>query len=115
MVENNSDSAAMLEEQGSVLGAENCRVINEDAERFLLGNSESFDIVFLDPPFTDGALAHTCEILHRQGHLNPDALVYLESDSEITVPPPYTRLKTSSAGKVQFALAKLDPGRKQSQ
>ena len=112
MVENNRENAAMLRDQGEMLGAENLQVINEDAQRFLHKNTEKFDIVFLDPPFTDKLLGQTCETLHVQGHLKPAALVYLESDSEITVHPPYTRLKTSSAGKVQFALAKFDPRRK---
>ncbi len=113
MVEQNADSASMLIQQGAELGAEGLSVVNDNAEHFLESNQTGFDIVFLDPPFAEDYLQKCCESLLNMGNLNPAALLYLESDSDIAVKPPYTILKRSRAGKVQFMLLEIDSGRVQ--
>lgn len=111
MVEKNADSAAMLVEQGRVLGAQGLNVVNDLAGNFLESCQASFDIVFLDPPFAGDSIQKCCQSLVKNGNLKQSALLYLESDSDIAVQPPYTIVKRSHAGKVQFALSQIDSGR----
>ncbi len=111
MVEQNSDSAAMLVKQGLVLGAEGLSVVNEDADSFLESCQTSFDIVFLDPPFAGDYLQKCCASLLNYSSLKQTSLLYLESDSDIAVQAPYTIVKRSHAGKVQFVLLEIDSGR----
>ena len=65
-----------------------------------------FDIVFLDPPFGQDLLAPVCFALQRPGWLRPDTRVYVESaaDPEPPLPPDWTRLRQTRAGRVAARL-----------
>jgi len=108
LVEQNRQSAAMLAQQAEVLEATGHRIVCDDAFNYLACSTEPFDIVFLDPPFTENLLQRTCETLLNKGHLRPGARVYVESDGEIVITAPYTMLKQARAGTVHYAL--LQPG-----
>ena len=45
------------------------RVVTADAKRYLAGPSEPFDIVFLDPPYAERALADICSRIEQGGWL----------------------------------------------
>lgn len=55
------------------------------ASEFLAGCHQGFDIVFIDPPFSDSLQWQSVALL-RPEHLSPHALVYVESPSA-QVPP----------------------------
>ena len=88
------------------------KIICDKAENFLSTSEKKFDIVFLDPPFSKNLLQKACESLRNKGHLNTDALVYLESDRKIAVTAPYAFFKQARAGNVHYALLKNRSGRK---
>jgi 16S rRNA (guanine966-N2)-methyltransferase len=97
--------AARLDEWGAHGG----RVENVDARRFLeRAPAESFDIVFLDPPFASGLLRETCGRLEQGGWLAREALIYIEcpADRELedTVPRGWTALRAKRAGEVGYHL-----------
>lgn len=58
------------------IGAENIKLETRTAEDFLSQNNQLFDIVFVDPPFSDNILQKTLQLLHP--HLAENALVYVE-------------------------------------
>ncbi len=111
MVERNRDSVDVLAEQAQVLQAKHINIVCDDALHYLAASTQKFDIVFLDPPFSENLLYRTCESLLNRGHLHPEALVYVEDDHEIDVTAPYTVIKKARAGKVHFMLLGSDPGR----
>lgn len=112
MVEQNRDTVDMLAKQAKALQASQVNIICDDAGNYLIGPTQKFDIVFLDPPFSKNLLQKACETLLNKGHLHSDSLVYVESDSEIAVTAPYTVFKQARAGRVRFMLLGNDLGRK---
>lgn len=92
-------------------GCDRGQVVCSDAARFLAGTPEPFDIVFLDPPFADRALADACRALDLQGWLRPGGLAYLEepaSAGEPELPAGWTLLRSKRAGEVGYHLARRD-------
>ena len=98
------------------LGCERGQVIHADARRYLDGAVEPFDVVFLDPPYADRALAASCRRIAERGWLEPGGHAYLE-DAAAAGPPElpqgWTMLRSKRAGEVGYHLARRDvpPGR----
>lgn len=96
------------------LEATNAEVRMEDSRRFIAAPaSHPFDIVFLDPPFSENYLPELCAMLETNGWLASSALIYIESPSQSdtpTLPAHWTLLKNQRAGAVSYHLAqrKLD-------
>ena len=87
-------------------------VVTADVKRYLAGPSEPFDIVFLDPPYADHALADICDRVEQRGWLRPGGLAYLEDAASAgppALPPGWTLLKSKRAGAVGYHLARRDP------
>ena len=60
-------------------------IINEDAMVHLATPSkQSFDLVFLDPPFSKNLLLETIEKLSNNHYINSQTQIYIESDYKIT-------------------------------
>ncbi|MGD9842581.1 MAG: 16S rRNA (guanine(966)-N(2))-methyltransferase RsmD [Steroidobacteraceae bacterium] len=91
-----------------------------DALNFLQQATQSFDLVFLDPPFADaefgGLLARLLQQLETCGHLNPRALIYLECPSSLGAPTAWAHWpgnwhlhRSAQAGQVGYHLARRNP------
>ena len=90
-------------------GAARGRVIEVGAARFLRAPGEPFDLVFLDPPFGQNALADYLPMLAEGGWLKPAGLVYLENERAAgapALPAGWELLKSKSAGEVGYHLAR---------
>ena len=69
--------------------------------------SESFDIVFLDPPFHQNLLEDCLSILRKGSFLGPSAKVYVESESKLDedeLSKFWRTLKAKTAGNVHYYL-----------
>jgi len=67
----------------------------------------SFDIVFIDPPFSEGLLEPCCQLLASNGLLAENARVYLEMDvvtSHSFFPPEWQLLREKKTGQVAYYL-----------
>jgi 16S rRNA (guanine966-N2)-methyltransferase len=110
-VEIESAATRRLSQTLEGFGCDRGQVVCSDAARFLAGTPEPFDIVFLDPPFADRALADTCRALDLRGWLRPGGLAYLEepaSAGEPELPRGWTLLRSKRAGEVGYHLARRD-------
>lgn len=67
------------------------RVVLSDAESFLLGTKEIFDIVLLDPPYNKGLIPPALERL--EGKLSQDAVVLCEHELKEELPEQVGNLK----------------------
>ena len=108
-VEYSRPAAAAIRENLEVFGSRAGRVLNMDAQRFLGGAPERYDIVFLDPPFSSDIIDSCCARLETGGWLAEAALVYLEQDRSKpppTLPPGWELFRSSHAGQVNFSLAR---------
>ena len=60
-------------------------IINEDAMIHLTKPSkQSFDLVFLDPPFAKNLLLQTIEKLSNNNYINRQSQIYIESEYKLT-------------------------------
>jgi 16S rRNA (guanine966-N2)-methyltransferase len=109
MVEQAAPVVRMLEANAKLLGASVLRVVQGDALRWLEGPAQTFDIVFLDPPFAvAGLLQRACDLLEARRWLAPRALVYLEApapDDLPALPGTWELLRDKRTGQVRYALA----------
>lgn len=106
-VERDTLTARALAERLAEWQAVGARVVCRDARRFLEGAPQSFDIVFLDPPFGGPLLGETAARLHAGGWLVPGGLVYLECAAREGLPPlpvDWQCLRSGRAGEVGYHL-----------
>jgi 16S rRNA (guanine966-N2)-methyltransferase len=89
-------------------GASGAQVEHNDALRFLAGTpAQTYDIVFLDPPFSSDLLAESARALEERQWLARDAWIYVETSDRAGLPPlPHTwrLMKTKAAGVVGYHL-----------
>lgn len=105
-VERDREAAAAIEANLARLGRDEVEVAAVDAQDYLAGNPQPFDIVFLDPPFASDMLVEVLQPL--QAWLRPGTLVYLEFPAGSGAPPlpaGWQTLKSSHAGRVDYLLA----------
>jgi len=106
-VEKNNVSAMAISALLAKLKCEHAEVLKMDARRYLDGEAQAFDLVFLDPPFADRDLDILCKLLEAQHWLSPEALVYIEIDRAQglpALPANWQVKKQKTAGAVEFAL-----------
>ncbi|MEG1894865.1 MAG: 16S rRNA (guanine(966)-N(2))-methyltransferase RsmD [Oscillospiraceae bacterium] len=80
---------------------EKCRAVNMSAQDFLRTTKETFDIVFLDPPYNQGILQEilprVCEILSDNGIIIAESELGFSLQEKI---PELIEVKTYKYGKV---------------
>jgi len=97
-----------LQAQARTLDASQARIVQAESMRFLQGRGESFDIVFLDPPYRQGLLPSCMHLLEERGWLAPGAWVYLEAERGMDPPLPdnWQLHRSREAGRVGYHLAR---------
>lgn len=106
-VDTNPAAITTLKENLALLKAENAEVIRGDGLNYLQGNLRQFDVVFLDPPFRRDLLQPALKLLAEQGWLAKGARLYLELESEESLPELPTGwelLRSKEAGQVAYHL-----------
>ncbi|RLA00471.1 MAG: 16S rRNA (guanine(966)-N(2))-methyltransferase RsmD [Gammaproteobacteria bacterium] len=107
MVELDTKVAMQLQDNCQLLNAENCHIIQNTAQRFLMNNSMKYDVVFIDPPYQADLWAEIAQLLVDSGCLVGNAHIYLEYPSKIDLPvlPKHWNLKKDKkAGDVRYCL-----------
>jgi 16S rRNA (guanine966-N2)-methyltransferase len=111
-VEQAQAAARNLQAQLTLLkGAANGKIMEMGAARYLRGNPRLFDIVFMDPPFGQDALAEHVPRLEAGGWVSEGALIYLENERAAglpRLPSHWELLKSKSAGEVGYHLARIN-------
>ncbi len=101
-----------IEQHLKTLGAKNASLYCDNALNWLDHNTtkQSFDIVFLDPPFSLPLLQTCCQQLANFTLLRAPAFVYLETSSVAsmpTLPSNWSLYRHKTAGQVQYALCEI--------
>jgi 16S rRNA (guanine966-N2)-methyltransferase len=102
MVENDRAGFESLKKSLAIIGAKQVELVFGDAFDFLKRSQDGFDVVFLDPPFGQNALALALEQL--PGRLATGARVYVEAPAPLEAPPPWRELRRARAGQVSYQL-----------
>jgi 16S rRNA (guanine966-N2)-methyltransferase len=106
-------AAQQLKQNLASLSCPHAEVVNGDTLNLLKqGTDLGFDIVFIDPPFRKDLANPTMALLTEHGWLNPEALIYLETESELSqleTPSTWQELKHKTAGQVSYRLLQYCP------
>lgn len=109
-LELNRNAVASLRDNLQLLDASQGEVIHTDSLHWLdQSASRQFDLVLLDPPFHQGLLQRSCQLVQEQGWLAPDALIYTESEqppSTLGLPTSWQLHREKHSGQVYYALWK---------
>ena len=106
-VENNALACRALKENAIKLAANQIKIVQSDVFRYLAGDAELFDVVFIDPPFSIGLAVQTCQWLEEKDWLSRHAKIYVEAESSLKLdgmPPNWRQLKSKVAGEVGYHL-----------
>ncbi len=92
----------------ATLRCDNGQVLQSDALAYLQNQPATpFDLVFLDPPFSQDLLLPACTLLEERGWLADDAWIYTESEqvpSSLGMPGNWRLHREQKAGQVHYAL-----------
>ena len=109
-VEKSASVAAAIRKNLGDLEATNAEVVHDEAVNFLnKTDPQSFDIVFLDPPFDMDLLAKSCGLLQEKGWLAANAIIYLEQSKgreNPVLPAGWVISHEKVAGKVSYSLVR---------
>ena len=102
------EAVTSLRAQVATLDAGQVEIVQADARQWLRGPAETFDIVFLDPPFSAGLLDATTQLLETNGWLAPDAFIYIEAEkgASLELLPGWDIYRERTAGQVDYRLIK---------
>ncbi len=105
MVEKDRKAAEQLKANAQLLQTTKAWVINSDALSWAARCGDSFDIVFLDPPFA-ADIAPGCLEVCKSGLVKSEGLVYLEISrlQKLQVPEEFEILKSKTSGNVMYQL-----------
>ncbi|MEN8216319.1 MAG: 16S rRNA (guanine(966)-N(2))-methyltransferase RsmD [Pseudomonadota bacterium] len=102
LVEKERDVVQGLKQQVATF-APDIEILCADALQFLKGTPETFDIIFLAPPYGHDLLRPTCPLLEEGGWLSPHALIYLETErrfGEPSLPATWQVIRRQKVGQV---------------
>jgi 16S rRNA (guanine966-N2)-methyltransferase len=102
MVENDRAAFSVLQQSKEALRAQQVELVLGDASAYLEGAADRFDLVFLDPPFRQNALAPLLGRLETR--LAPGARVYIEAADAVQEGAAWRELRRARAGKVSYQL-----------
>ena len=108
MVDSSHDVVAALRENAELLSASSLQVCQQDAASYLTAGPGPFDVVFLDPPFSNPALlVQSLDALSAPGRLAAGAWIYIETpatSAEPEVLAGWALEKRKKAGQVAYRL-----------
>lgn len=72
---------------------------------------QSFDIIFLDPPFNSKLIEPVCEKLLSSGYLTKDTIIYIEAEKDLNlhaiIPQSWQILRQKITGQIGCYLIKI--------
>lgn len=109
MVDQSSLVVKALQAQLKIFGAQNADIFQARVPNNWPIVTKPFDVVFLDPPYSENLLLPTCRALEEKNLLAPKAFIYLENNHPIVesdLPQGWQVLKAKKAGQVEYFLVK---------
>lgn len=107
MVDESSEVVSLLKEELLVFKASNAEVYRANVPQQLKQPEHPFDIVFLDPPYSQDLLFPCCFYLEEHGLLAEHAYIYMEAKTvleEDKLPVNWKVIKSKKAGQVAYHL-----------
>lgn len=111
MVENSGPIYRQLIDNASLLDmGSRVQIIRQNAFKYLQRTDQSFDFIFIDPPFDDHAVEPTLTAIYENDLLNPGGRVYVEQRAQSAIDnfTGWRMLRSGRAGDVDFRLLETD-------
>jgi 16S rRNA (guanine966-N2)-methyltransferase len=102
MIERDAKAVGALEKNRAVLGTNAVDILRVDALAWLANNRETFDLIFVDPPFDSGLAASV--LAELAPHLKSGGYAYVEQESHVAAPQGFIIHRSGRAGRSHFAL-----------
>lgn len=102
MIERDRAALGALEKNRTTLAAAEVEILPADALSWLANSRESFDLVFVDPPFDSGLVGPV--LAQLGGCIKPGGYAYVEQGAEVVAPPGFIIHRSGRAGRSHFAL-----------
>lgn len=86
---------------------EEAQVINTTSLKWLSQPGDTYDVVFIDPPFRQGMIDKTITILEKYSRLAPEAWIYVEMEAQgptLSIPAYWQVYREKLAGQVIYRL-----------
>jgi 16S rRNA (guanine966-N2)-methyltransferase len=106
MVDQSDQVIAQLKENQKVLEVDNASIIKINALDYLRRASETFDLIFIDPPFKDQLISECLAIIKEKNLLSENGFIYLEDDRRLTLDDAWEIHKEKRMGKATAYLIK---------
>lgn len=106
-IENNAVTYRKLKENITALATDRVEVLQMDVRQFIPRCHETFDLIFLDPPFGHGLISPVCQLIAQADILAPYGKIYIESERNLqldALPSDWRPLKQNVAGDVSYNL-----------
>lgn len=108
LVEADAGAVAALRGNRERLAAAAAEIVHAEAVDFLRGPVETFDIVFLDPPYASDLLGACMQPLAARGWLKPGGFLYMETRAgePPALPAGWHLVRSKTAGQVGYHLGR---------
>ena len=106
-VDNNAQVCRQLKANNELLATTQVKIVQQDVFRYLAGDADTFNLVFLDPPFSQGLAVQAANWLEDKMWLANHAKIYIEVESKLKLeglPESWEMLKHKTAGEVGYYL-----------
>jgi 16S rRNA (guanine966-N2)-methyltransferase len=106
-VENDAQVCRQLKQNTELVATSKVKIVQQDVFRYLAGNAETYDLVFLDPPFAKGYALQAANWLEEKQWLASHAKIYIEVERQLNLTglhENWTMLKHKAAGEVAYYL-----------
>lgn len=112
LLELNAANAKQLKQNLVTLKSENATIVQTDSLQWLTNNAtEQYDVLFVDPPFNQGLMQPTVDLLFKNGLLKSEqACLYLEQEKQLDwpdLPEGWGCVKEKTTSQVKFGLFRL--------
>lgn len=108
MIDQNTHTIKQLKENATLLGAQNAHILQAYVPVHLPNfMPQTFDLVFLDPPFQSNLLPICCQWLEEGSLLSPSALIYIETHHKNPldcIPPHWELFRSKKSGNLYYSL-----------
>jgi len=110
-VDDNAQVCRQLKANIELLKATQIKIVQQEVFRYLSGNAQAFDLVFLDPPFGKELALQTLDWLKDKGWLKDGAKVYMEVEKNLDLTElsaHWTVIKSKKAGVLMYCLLEYE-------
>jgi len=84
-VDKEKEAVEVIKNNIELLKEENTKIVRDDVISYLRNTKDKFDIVFVDPPYKLEVYEIVLDLLDKNGLLNKNAIIVLESERELNI------------------------------